>query len=107
LVRLFENDKLFRTSRGIRYLLSIIGLVESRIRRFCGFLTNCLPQTLHFMELPCADIRKLFKPAGRVLDYLLTYSPDLDPLEHKWTQAKAIRRQKRHSVEELFAQHIL
>ncbi|CAK0745310.1 hypothetical protein CCP3SC5AM1_1280008 [Gammaproteobacteria bacterium] len=30
------------------------------------------------------------------------YSPDLNPIEHKWAQLKAIRRQKRCSVEELF-----
>ena len=54
-----------------------------------------------------ADIRQLLEHAGHVLEYLPTYSPDLNPIEHKWAQAKAIRRQKRCSVEELFAHHVL
>ena len=53
-----------------------------------------------------ADIRQLFEPAGHILEYLPTYSPDLNPIEHKWAQAKAIRRQQRCSVEELFAYYV-
>jgi hypothetical protein len=41
-----------------------------------------------------------------LLEYLPTDSPDLNPIEHKWAQVKAIRRQKRCSVEELFARYI-
>ena len=53
-----------------------------------------------------ADIKQLFELAGHLLEYLPTYSPDLNPIEHKWAMAKAIRRQKNCSVEELFAQHV-
>jgi transposase len=53
-----------------------------------------------------ADIRPLFQQAGQVLEYLPTYSPDLNPIEHKLAQAKAIRRQKRCSAEELFAYYV-
>ena len=49
-----------------------------------------------------ADIRQLFEPAGHLLEYLPTYSPDLNPIERKWAQAKAIRQPKQGSVEELF-----
>jgi transposase len=42
--------------------------------------------------------------AGHSLVYLPPYSPDLNPIEKKWAQAKAIRRQKRCSVDELFKQ---
>ena len=33
------------------------------------------------------------------------YSPDLNPIEHKWAPAKAIRRQYRCGVDELFSEH--
>ena len=53
-----------------------------------------------------ADIRQLFEQAGHVLEYLPTYSPDLNPIERKWSQAKAIRKQKHCSVEELFTHYL-
>jgi transposase len=40
--------------------------------------------------------------AGCTLEFLPTYSPDLNPIEHKWAQAKAIRRKLRCSVDEIF-----
>lgn len=39
--------------------------------------------------------------------YLPTYSPDLNPIEKKWAQAKAVRRKIGCSTHELFAKHIL
>ena len=51
-------------------------------------------------------IRQLIEDAGHFLEYLPTYSPDLNPIEHKWAQAKAIRRQQLCSVEELFTLHV-
>lgn len=54
-----------------------------------------------------ADIQQLFEPAGHVLEYLPSYSPDLNPIERKWAQAKAIRKQQHGSVEELFAHQVL
>lgn len=54
-----------------------------------------------------ADIRPLIEEAGHQLEYLPAYSPDLNPIEHKWAQSKAIRRQKDCSVSELFAHHVL
>lgn len=40
--------------------------------------------------------------AGHTLEFLPPYSPDLNPIEHKWAQAKAIRKQKNCSINELF-----
>lgn len=54
-----------------------------------------------------ADIRQLFETAGHVLEYLPPYSPDLNPIERKWAQAQAIRKQNNCSVEELFAYYVL
>ena len=53
------------------------------------------------------DIREAVKTAGHILEYLPVYSPDLNPIEHKWAQAKALRRKLRCSVDELFRDHKL
>jgi len=37
-------------------------------------------------------IHKAITDAGHGLEYLPAYSPDLNPIEHQWAQAKAIRR---------------
>ncbi|WP_408646867.1 transposase [Xenorhabdus lircayensis] len=39
---------------------------------------------------------------GCQLEWLPSYSPDLNPIEHKWAEAKAIRRRERGSIDELF-----
>ncbi|MGB4946131.1 MAG: transposase, partial [Candidatus Competibacter denitrificans] len=39
---------------------------------------------------------------GHTLEYLPPYSPDLNPIEHQWAQAKAVRRQTHCSVDDLF-----
>ena len=42
--------------------------------------------------------------AGHTLEYLPPYSPDLNPIEHKWAHAKSIRRKLGASVETIFSQ---
>ena len=49
------------------------------------------------------DIQKIIKMNGHILEYLPSYSPDLNPIENYWSKAKAIRKQKRCTVETLFA----
>jgi len=46
--------------------------------------------------------QELIKQAGHLLEYLPPYSPDLNPIEHKWAQAKSIRRTTQCSIDELF-----
>ena len=48
------------------------------------------------------DTMELISNAGHTLEYLPPYSPDLNPIEHKWAQAKAIRRKTGKSTEEIF-----
>lgn len=48
------------------------------------------------------DTKKAILQAGHLLEYLPPYSPDLNPIEHKWAQAKAIRRKLKCDVHELF-----
>jgi transposase len=49
------------------------------------------------------DIQKIIQAAGHTLEYLPAYSPDLNPIEHKWAQSKARRKQRQCSVDELFS----
>ena len=45
--------------------------------------------------------------AGMILEYLPPYSPDLNPIELKWAQAKTLRRTLGCSIDELFQSHCL
>ena len=51
------------------------------------------------------DMATAINNAGCVLEFLPPYSPDLNPIERKWAQAKAIRKKYRCSVDELFSVH--
>lgn len=53
------------------------------------------------------DIQEAVRSNGHLLEYLPVYSPDLNPIEHEWDQAKALGRRHRCSVEELFRDHKL
>jgi len=50
-----------------------------------------------------SDMIAAIKDAGHIPEYIPPYSPDLNPIEHKWAQAKSIRRKHRCSVSELFS----
>jgi len=47
-------------------------------------------------------IQEAVEAAGCLLEYLPPYSPDLNPIKHKWAQAKALRRKLGCSTDELF-----
>jgi len=47
-------------------------------------------------------MQKLIEDAGHTLLYLPPYSPDLNPIEKKWAQAKKIRRKTACSIDQLF-----
>jgi len=51
------------------------------------------------------DTQAMIKNAGFILEYLPPYSPDLNPIEQKWAQAKAIRRKKQCSISNLFKKY--
>lgn len=48
------------------------------------------------------DIQEAIRHAGHILLFLPPYSPQLNPIEHKWAQAKAIRKQKQCSISDIF-----
>lgn len=52
------------------------------------------------------DIQEVIRKAGHMLEYLPPYSPDLNPIEHKWAQAKSIRKKERCNVDDLFKFHL-
>lgn len=52
-------------------------------------------------------IRQLLEASGHVLEYLPPYSPDLNPIEKKWAQAKKLRRKTQASIEDLFRDNLL
>lgn len=53
------------------------------------------------------DTQQAITNSGHILEYLPVYSPDFNPIEHKWAQAKATRRRYHCSIDELFQQHNL
>jgi len=53
------------------------------------------------------DTQRAITQAGQTLEYLSPYSPDLNPIEHKWAHIKAIRKQQNVTINELFKNHML
>ncbi len=49
-----------------------------------------------------SDIICAIEQQGHTVEFLPSYSPDLNPIEKKWAQAKAIRRRERCDPHELF-----
>jgi transposase len=50
------------------------------------------------------DTQHAITCANHTLEYLPSYSPDLNPIEHKWAQAKSLRRKSSRSVENIFSE---
>lgn len=53
------------------------------------------------------EMQKAIENAGHILLYLPPYSPHLNPIEHKWAQAKSIRRKTGCSIEQLFQNYFI
>ena len=53
------------------------------------------------------DMEESLKKENHTLLFLPPYSPDLNPIEHKWAQAKAIRKRERCNTEELFSSNLI
>ena len=49
------------------------------------------------------DTQQAIRDAGHILLFMPPYSPDLNPIEKKWAQAKALRRKLRCDTQTLFA----
>jgi len=94
--------------------LLTVGLFDANVDAdvFTGWVRqNLLPKLLpasiivmdHATFHKRLDTQAALVQAGHTLEYLPPYSPDLNPIEHKWAQAKSIRRKSGASVEEIFA----
>lgn len=53
------------------------------------------------------DIQKSIIDAGHQLEYLPVYSPDLNPIEHKWSQAKRKKMETGCDIDSLFSVHMV
>lgn len=53
------------------------------------------------------DIIQAIEAKGCILEFLPTYSPDFNPIEHTWAQLKSIRRNIRCSIEKLFSESVI
>lgn len=49
-----------------------------------------------------SDIQTAIKQAKHTLQFMPSYSPDLNPIEHKWAHAKSIRRKTGETLEKIF-----
>jgi len=49
-----------------------------------------------------SDILAAFFQQQHIVEFLPPYSPDLNPIEHKWAQSKALRKRHQCSIPELF-----
>ena len=48
------------------------------------------------------NMQEQIKQAGHIIEYLPAYSPDLNNIEHKWAQAKSLRRKHSCDIDTLF-----
>jgi transposase len=48
------------------------------------------------------SMQEQIRQAGHILEYLPAYSPDLNPIEPKWAQAKSLRRKHSCDIDSLF-----
>ena len=51
-------------------------------------------------------LKHYLKARGHIIEFLPPYSPDFNPIENKWAQAKSIRRKLGCNVEEVFKSHM-
>ncbi|MEM6722260.1 MAG: transposase, partial [Bacteroidota bacterium] len=48
------------------------------------------------------DMQQAIEQKGCALEFLPPYSPDLNPIEKKWAQAKSMRRKFGYTPDQLF-----
>ena len=101
----------------VGFVLVSVGLFEGSINSdvFYAWLTQALVPVLPVNAVVVmdnarfhkrADMVEAIKQSGALLEFLLPYSPDLNPIEQKWAQAKAIRKRERCDVDTLFSVHM-
>ena len=51
--------------------------------------------------------KSLLESKGHIIEFLPPYSPDFNPIENKWAQAKSIRRKHKCSTLALFQKYLV
>ena len=101
----------------VRFVFLTIGLFEGNINSdvFYAWLTQSLVPVLPANAVVVmdnasfhkrADMVEAIKQSGALLEFLPPYSPDLNPIEKKWAQAKAIRKRERCDFDAVFSVHM-
>ena len=101
----------------IGFVFITIGLFEGSINSdvfyawlTIDFLPKLKPGTVMVMDNATfhkrADMALAIGEHGCILEFLPPYSPDLNPIEKKWAQAKSIRRRHNCSVDQLFSEYV-
>ena len=76
-----------------------------------GLLPKLPPHSVVVMDNAsfhkCEETIQAIEQAGHTIEFLPTCSSDLNPIEKKWAQAKAIRKQLRCDPYQLFLHHKL
>ncbi len=74
-------------------------------------LPNCPKESVVIMDNASfhkgKEMQKILEDSGHTLLYLPPYSPDLNPIEKKWAQAKHIRRTLACSIDHLFQLNLM
>lgn len=52
-------------------------------------------------------VKSIIEQAGHILEYLPPYSPDLNPIEKKWAQAKTIKRIFQCDIDDIFQHYLI
>ncbi|WP_342668157.1 IS630 family transposase [Candidatus Arsenophonus triatominarum] len=98
--------------------LFAIGLFDCNINRdvFYVWITKILlpelpENSVIFMDNASfhkgKNIEQAIINAGHQIEYLPVYSPDLNPIEHKWSQAKRKKMETGCTIDDLFLIHML
>jgi len=101
----------------VGFVFLTVGLFQGSINSdvFYAWLVQCLLPVLPKQAVVVMDNASFHKrsdmveaiaKSGATLEFLPPYSPDLNPIEKKWAQAKAIRRKERCDVNTLFSNHM-
>ena len=107
----------FMIGAMVGFGLVSVGLFEGSINSdvFYAWLTQALVPVLPVNAVVVmdnasfhkrSDMIEAIKQSGALLEFLPPYSPDLNPIEKKWAQAKAIRKRERCDVDTLFSVHM-
>ena len=51
--------------------------------------------------------KSLLESKGHIIEFLPPYSPDFNPIENKWAQAKSIRRKYNADIFQILQKYLL